>query len=48
MTLRRRSGMLTEAGNADVKVTARYKSNQIGFEWTNAIYLKLTEMISGK
>ncbi|MGH9590893.1 MAG: trehalase family glycosidase, partial [Terracidiphilus sp.] len=33
------------AGNAQVNVTAGYKTNQAGFGWTNAIYLKLHELI---
>ncbi|HEV2325156.1 MAG TPA: trehalase family glycosidase [Terracidiphilus sp.] len=33
------------AGNAQVKVTAGYKINQVGFGWTNAIYLKMHELI---
>lgn len=32
------------AGNADVKVSAGYSANQIGFGWTNAVYLKMKEM----
>ena len=32
-------------GNAQVKVTAGYKVNQAGFGWTNAVYLKLHELI---
>ena len=33
------------AGNASVKVSAGYATNEIGFGWTNAIYLKLKEVI---
>ncbi|HUV71202.1 MAG TPA: trehalase family glycosidase [Terracidiphilus sp.] len=33
------------AGNSDVKVSAGYKSNEIGFGWTNAIYLKFKQVI---
>ena len=33
-----------ETGNADVKVLAGYKTNVIGFGWTNGVYLKLTEI----
>src|SRR6185312_13163752 len=33
------------AGNAQVNVTAGYKANQAGFGWTNAVYLKLRELI---
>ncbi len=32
-------------GNANVTVTAGYKANQVGFGWTNAVYLKLHELI---
>ncbi|MGH8118679.1 MAG: trehalase family glycosidase [Rhodanobacteraceae bacterium] len=32
-------------GNADVKVTAGYKTNVIGFGWTNAVYLKMRQLI---
>jgi alpha,alpha-trehalase len=32
------------AANADVKVTAGYKMNVIGFGWTNGVYLKFAEM----
>jgi alpha,alpha-trehalase len=37
-----------EAGNADVKVLAGYKTNAIGFGWTNGVYLKMTEMAGEK
>jgi alpha,alpha-trehalase len=33
-----------EAGTAEIKVIAGYKTNVIGFGWTNAVYLKLTEL----
>jgi alpha,alpha-trehalase len=33
------------AGNSDVKVSAGYTTNEIGFGWTNAIYLKMKEVI---
>lgn len=33
------------AGNADVKVSTGYSTNEIGFGWTNAVYLKMKEMI---
>ena len=33
-----------ETGNSDVKVLAGYKTNAIGFGWTNGVYLKLTEL----
>jgi alpha,alpha-trehalase len=31
--------------NAAVQVTAGYKSNEIGFGWTNGVYLKMQEML---
>jgi len=34
-----------EAGNADVKVMAGYKTNVIGFGWTNGVYLKMKELL---
>jgi alpha,alpha-trehalase len=34
-------------GNADVKVTAGYTTNVIGFGWTNAVYLKLHQLLQG-
>jgi alpha,alpha-trehalase len=34
-------------GNADVKVSAGYTANVIGFGWTNAVYLKFQEMLKG-
>ncbi len=34
-----------EAGNANVAVTAGYKQNVIGFGWTNAVYLKMRELV---
>ena len=37
-----------ETGTSDVKVIAGYKSNAIGFGWTNGVYLKLTEMVGEK
>lgn len=33
------------AGNANVQVTAGYTTNEIGFGWTNAVYLKMREII---
>ena len=33
------------SGNADVKVSAGYTGNQVGFGWTNAVYLKMREMV---
>ncbi|MGH8184191.1 MAG: trehalase family glycosidase [Rhodanobacteraceae bacterium] len=32
-------------GNADVKITAGYKQNVIGFGWTNGVYLKMRQLI---
>jgi alpha,alpha-trehalase len=32
-------------GSANVKVAAGYKSNVVGFGWTNAVYLKLQDVI---
>jgi alpha,alpha-trehalase len=34
-----------ESGNANVHVTAGYKTNVIGFGWTNAVYLKLADLL---
>ncbi len=33
------------AGNANVQVSAGYKANVIGFGWTNAVYLKMNEIM---
>jgi alpha,alpha-trehalase len=33
------------SGNAEVQVSAGYKENVIGFGWTNAVYLKMKEVI---
>jgi alpha,alpha-trehalase len=33
-------------GSANVKVAAGYKSNVVGFGWTNAVYLKLQDVIA--
>jgi alpha,alpha-trehalase len=32
-------------GNADVKVTAGYAENVVGFGWTNGVYLKLRQLL---
>jgi alpha,alpha-trehalase len=32
------------SGNSDVQVKTGYKSNEIGFGWTNSVYLKLKEI----
>jgi alpha,alpha-trehalase len=42
-TIREKYNVVT--GNADVKVSTGYSENQIGFGWTNAVYLKLREMM---
>lgn len=34
-------------GNADVKVSAGYSTNVIGFGWTNGVYLKLRQLLDG-
>ena len=44
----RRTGTIREKynvdeANADVQVATGYKQNQIGFGWTNAVYLKMKE-----
>ena len=33
------------AGNSNVKVSTGYTTNEIGFGWTNAVYLKMKEII---
>jgi alpha,alpha-trehalase len=33
------------AGNSDVHVSTGYKANQIGFGWSNAVYLKMKQVI---
>jgi alpha,alpha-trehalase len=33
-------------GSANVKVAAGYKSNVVGFGWTNAVYLKLQDVLA--
>ena len=33
-------------GSANVKVAAGYKSNVVGFGWTNGVYLKLQDLIA--
>jgi alpha,alpha-trehalase len=33
-------------GSANVKVAAGYKANVVGFGWTNAVYLKLQDLIA--
>jgi alpha,alpha-trehalase len=34
------------AGNSDVHVSTGYKANQIGFGWSNAVYLKMKQLLS--
>ena len=34
-------------GNADVRVSAGYTQNVVGFGWTNGVYLKLQEILRG-
>jgi alpha,alpha-trehalase len=45
-TIREKYNM--ETGNSDVKVIAGYKSNAIGFGWTNGVYLRFAQMLSTK
>jgi len=33
------------SGNANVQVSAGYKTNEIGFGWTNGVYLKMNEVM---
>lgn len=42
-TIREKYNMVS--GNADVKISAGYKDNVIGFGWTNGVYLKLQELL---
>ena len=34
-------------GNADVKISAGYTTNVIGFGWTNGVYLKMQQILNG-
>ncbi|HTB97908.1 MAG TPA: trehalase family glycosidase [Terracidiphilus sp.] len=34
------------SGNANVQVSAGYTTNEIGFGWTNAVYLKMREVLA--
>jgi alpha,alpha-trehalase len=43
-TIREKYNMVS--GNADVKVSAGYSDNVIGFGWTNGVYLKLQQLLS--
>jgi alpha,alpha-trehalase len=42
-TIREKYNMVL--GNADVKITAGYKTNVIGFGWTNGVYLRMRDLI---
>lgn len=42
-TIREKYNM--ESGNADVKVSAGYADNVIGFGWSNGVYLKLRQLL---
>jgi alpha,alpha-trehalase len=33
------------SGSANVQVAAGYKSNVVGFGWTNAVYLKMGDLV---
>jgi alpha,alpha-trehalase len=43
-TIREKFNVVT--GNSDVQVTTGYKSNEIGFGWSNAVYLKMREIMA--
>jgi len=43
-TIREKYNMVL--GNADVRVTAGYTQNVVGFGWTNGVYLKMRELLS--
>ena len=45
-TIREKYNMVL--GNADVKITAGYKTNVIGFGWTNGVYLKMRHLIEAE
>ena len=42
-TIREKYNMVL--GNADVKITAGYKANVIGFGWTNGVYLQMRNLV---
>jgi alpha,alpha-trehalase len=42
-TIREKYNMVL--GNAEVKITAGYKQNVIGFGWTNGVYLRMRHLI---
>jgi alpha,alpha-trehalase len=43
-TIREKYNMAT--GDADVRVTAGYADNVIGFGWTNGVYLKMRQLLA--
>ncbi|WP_158881534.1 trehalase family glycosidase [Rhodanobacter sp. L36] len=45
-TIREKYNMVS--GNADVKISAGYKANVIGFGWSNGVYLKLQQLLQAK
>ncbi|WIG56904.1 MAG: trehalase [Rhodanobacteraceae bacterium] len=45
-TIREKYNMVL--GNADVKITAGYKANVIGFGWTNGVYLQMHHLIDAE
>ena len=45
-TIREKYNMVL--GNADVKITAGYKQNVIGFGWTNGVYLNMRHLIEAE
>lgn len=44
-TLREKYDVVT--GSAHVDITTGYTTNEIGFGWTNAVYLKMQQLLSG-
>ncbi len=44
-TIREKYNMVS--GTADVKISAGYTQNVVGFGWTNGVYLKLQEILHG-
>jgi alpha,alpha-trehalase len=45
-TIREKYNMAS--GNADVKISAGYKDNVIGFGWSNGVYLKMQALLQQK
>jgi len=45
-TIREKFNVVT--GNSDVEVSAGYKSNGIGFGWSNGVYLKMREIMAAQ